>query len=58
MAKYLVTWVIDIDDAKSPKEAAKEAFGYMQKEGTSACVFEVKNKKTKKVKTVDLGDHE
>lgn len=38
--EYRVTWEIDIS-ASSPLEAAREAFGHMQRPGTTATVFEV-----------------
>lgn len=40
MARYLVTWTIDVEDAGSPEEAARQARLY-QAPGTSAVVFDV-----------------
>ena len=51
---FLVTWVTDIEDSESPREAAQRAFEMMQREGTWANVFTVKNKKTGEETTVDL----
>jgi hypothetical protein len=55
MSNYLVSWVIDIEDVNSPLEAAEEAFRIMQKSGTWANVFTVKDKKTNEEISVDLG---
>jgi len=41
MKTYTVTWEIEVN-ASSPKVAAKQAFRIMQKPGTTATVFLVK----------------
>ena len=41
MPRYLVTWEIDIEDAVSPEDAARQAFAIVQRPGTSATVFDV-----------------
>lgn len=41
MARFLVTWEIDIEDVASPEAAARQAFAYMQRRGTTATVFDV-----------------
>lgn len=56
MKNYLITWTIDIDDVSNPIEAAKEAFKAMQRPGTEAVVFDVKDKKTGKTVMVDLNE--
>ena len=40
MARYLVTWEIDIE-ADTPEAAALEAFAHMQRPGTTANFFTV-----------------
>lgn len=56
MAKYLVQWEIDIEDVDNPIEAALNAFKHMQREGTSANVFTVKDKETNVITKVDLDE--
>lgn len=41
MPSYVVEWMIDIDDADSPRQAAEKAFAIVQRPGTSANVFDV-----------------
>ena len=41
MPRYLVQWEIDIEGADSPEDAARQAFAYIQRPGTSANVFDV-----------------
>lgn len=41
MARYFVTWEIDIEDATSHEDAARQAFAYMQRPGTTTTVFDV-----------------
>lgn len=53
MGKYLVTWEIDAE-TDSPVEAAKEAFNIMQRPGTEAVVFEVKDETSGERYRVDL----
>jgi hypothetical protein len=40
---YRVTWTIDIDSADDPVSAAVRAFVYMQRHGTTANVFDVRD---------------
>lgn len=60
MPRYLVTWEIDIEDADSPEDAARQAFAHMQRPGTSANVFKVKTRDASGVcqgiTTVDLDE--
>lgn len=51
--EYLVTWCINID-ADTPEDAAKQALAIMQDKGSTATVFEIKNKDTGATCTVDL----
>lgn len=39
--RYLVTWVIDIEDVDSPTEAAEKAWEHMRRPGSTANVFTV-----------------
>lgn len=41
MARYLVSWEIDIEDATSHEDAARQAFAILQRPSTSATVFDV-----------------
>lgn len=41
MPRYLVTWEIDITDAVSPRDAARQAFEIMQRPGSTATCFKV-----------------
>lgn len=41
MPRYFVTWEIDIEDATSHEDAARQAFAYMQRPGTTTTVFDV-----------------
>jgi len=52
MKSFLVTWKIDIE-AETPEEAAIEALRIQQDMESEATHFEVKDKKTNKVKEVD-----
>ena len=52
MKSYLVTWKIDID-ADSPEEAAIKALQIQRDQESEADHFEIKDKKTKKVKRVN-----
>jgi len=53
MNTYRVVWEIDID-AKSPKEAVKQALQIQRDSGSEATYFEVTNIKTKKTMVFDL----
>lgn len=54
MSNYLVTWVIDIEDVETPVEAAEQAFGIMQRLGSTANVFQVKLAGSSEEVEVDL----
>jgi hypothetical protein len=41
MRRYLVTWEIDIVDALSPRDAARQAFDIMRRPDTTATCFKV-----------------
>jgi len=41
---YLVRWEIDVDDAASPEDAARQALGHQRAPGSIADVFEVRPK--------------
>jgi hypothetical protein len=41
MPRYRVSWEIDIVDAVSPEDAARQAHAIQQRPGTSATVFDV-----------------
>lgn len=41
MARFFVTWEIDILDAASPREAAQRAFDMVRKDDTTTTVFKV-----------------
>lgn len=62
MAKFLVTWVIDIEDEDSHVDAARKAFEIMQRPGTTANVFDVQEKLGDtligEVKRVDLEEED
>lgn len=47
MPRYLVGWEIDIEDAVSHEDAARQAFVIMQRPNTSATVFDVIEHDTK-----------
>tara|TARA_B100000446_G_scaffold41758_1_gene37408 strand:- start:2390 stop:2842 length:453 start_codon:yes stop_codon:yes gene_type:complete len=53
---FLVSWVIDIDDADTAIDAARQARS-MQSPGTSAVYFDVIEKDTLQRTSVDLLDH-
>lgn len=54
LKSYRVVWEIDIE-AKSPLEAAKEAFRHVQEPGTTANYFSVReDRKYARKVTVDL----
>lgn len=53
-SEYLVTWEINIC-AKTPEDAARQAFEIMQRQGTTATVFNVVNSNGDSV-SVDLLD--
>lgn len=46
MTAYLVTWAIDIDEASSPDDAARQAYDHFMRPGSIAHVFTVRNKTT------------
>lgn len=41
MAKWLVTWKIDIEEAETPRDAAREALKIQRDPQSTATVFEV-----------------
>jgi hypothetical protein len=53
--RYLVTWMIDIE-AVSVLDAAHQAFGHIQRKGTTANVFDVIDETAGKVFRVDLSE--
>lgn len=53
MKRYQVTWTIDIEE-NSHKDAAEKAFEIMQREGTTATVFDVLEVETSILKQIDL----
>ena len=55
MARYLVTWTIDID-ADSPEEAATEAANIQADPESCALFFDVKDQDTGAETLVDLYD--
>lgn len=57
MKKYVVTWEIDAE-TDSPVDAAREAFNAMQRPGTEATVFEVKDQESGERYRVDLLEDE
>lgn len=52
--KYLATWVIDIDDADTPIEAARKAWKLRNNKGSHANVFIIKDKSSGEEFVVDL----
>jgi hypothetical protein len=55
MSRHIVTWEINADDVRSPREAAEFAWQAMREPDSIATVFCVRNKKNGKITRVDLG---
>lgn len=55
---WIVTWVTDIDECETPREAAEAAFDLIQQEGTLATVFTVENAESGEQVMIDLLDME
>lgn len=59
MPRYSVTWEIDVD-ADDPVAAAREAFGHMQRPGTTATTFDLVEQGEEEaagVFRIDLAEH-
>lgn len=55
-SRYLVSWVIDIDDAQSPRDAAQRAHACQTRPGTLATCFTVLDTVTGEAHEIDLHD--
>lgn len=53
---WLVTWKIEIQEASTPKEAAALAFEIVQRPGTWANCFTVKDRETGEETEIDLDE--
>ena len=54
MANYVVTWAIDVQDADSPEEAARQALEIQRDPYSTATVFEVVDRHTGDKIFIDL----